>query len=105
MPVNSTKLRGLLGLALRSRQGVTGTEACRILIASGQCGIMLLDGAAGENTRKKFDQLCRKTGTRMGILPEGMIQSATGKEQLAIAIRKGTISEQVSCCLNEDGNE
>ena len=47
--MNETKLKGMLGLALRARQASLGMDACRILIRSGKCGIMLLDGETGRH--------------------------------------------------------
>ena len=92
--MNEHKLAGILGLAIRARQAVPGTEASRILIRSGKCGVLLLDAGTGFNTRKKADDLCRKGKTPIVILPSGLIESATGKSNMMIAIRKGGFAEQ-----------
>ena len=75
--MNGQKLKGMLGLALRARQAALGMDACRILIRAGKCGVLLLDGGAGPNTRKRAEELCERNGTPLRILPEGMIGEAT----------------------------
>ena len=54
--MNGQKLAGILGLALRARQAALGTDASRIMIRTGKCGLLLLDGDAGLNTRKKAEE-------------------------------------------------
>ena len=91
--MNGQKLTGILGLALRARQAAMGTDACRIMIRAGKCGILLLDGEAGPNTRKKAEDLCRQTGTPMLVLPSGTIRKATGKSNMVMAVSKGGFAE------------
>ncbi len=92
--MNGGKLTGMLGLAVRARQTAAGMEACRILIRSGNCGVLLLDGEAAPNTRKKAEDLCRQAGTPLTILPPGLIEKATGKSCMVIAVRNGPFAEQ-----------
>ena len=93
--MNGQKLAGILGLALRARQAAMGTDASRIMIRTGKCGLLLLDGDAGLNTRKKAEELCRQTGTPMLVLPSGMIRSATGKSNMVMAVSKGGFAEEM----------
>ena len=93
--MNEQKLKGLLGLALRAGQVSAGTDACRIQVRSGKCGLLLLDGTAGIHTRKKAEELCGKTGTQVKILPPGMIESATGRTNMLLGISKGSFSDQI----------
>ena len=102
--MNGQKLRGLIGLALRARQASAGADACRILIRSGNCGILLLDGAAGPNTRKKAEALCRQAGVPLAVLPEGMIGEATGRSSMMIGLHQGSFADQIkSEFRDEDG--
>lgn len=91
--MNEQKLAGMLGLAVRARQAAAGADASRIMIRSGQCGVLLMDDGAGPNTRKKAGDLCRQTGTPLVLLPSGMIERATGKGSMLIAIREGSFAE------------
>jgi len=100
--VNETKLKGMLGLALRARQASLGMDACRILIRSGKCGIMLLDGETGPNSRKKAQDMCSQAGVPVMILPAGMIAEATGKDNMAIGISKGSFADRIRGELTED---
>jgi ribosomal protein L7Ae-like RNA K-turn-binding protein len=93
--VNEQKLTGMIGLAIRSGQTAAGMDASRIMIRSGQCGVLLLDSDIGPNSRKKAGDLCRTTGTPMMLLPPGMIEKATGKSNMVISVRKGSFAEQL----------
>lgn len=93
--MNEQKVAGMLGFAVRSRQAAAGMDACRIMIRSGKCGVLLLDDAAGPNTRKRAEDLCRQERIPMMILTAGLIGRATGKSCMVMAIQKGSFSEQI----------
>ena len=93
--MNEQKLAGMLGLASRARQVSAGMDACRILIRSGNCGVLLIDGETRDYTRKKVEDLCRQTGTTVVVLPPGTIGRATGKDNRVLAVRKGSFAEQI----------
>ena len=93
--MNEKKLSGMIGLAVRARRAAAGMDSCRILIRSGKCGVLLLDGEAAANTRKKAEELCMQTETPMMILPPGLIKTATGKNNMVMAIQKGSFAEEL----------
>ena len=101
--MNAQRIRGMLGLALRARQAASGMDACRIMARSGKCGVLLLDGSAGPNTRKKAEDLCRRTGTPMRVIPAGLIGEATGKECMVAGLLKGGFADQVLADTAETG--
>ena len=86
--MNETKLKGMMGLALRARHAAAGTDTCERLIHSGRCGVLLLDDAVSENTRKKAETWCRHAGTRMILMPAGMIAEATGRDTMMLAVEQ-----------------
>ena len=98
--MNDTKLRGMLGLAVRARQVSFGEEACRLLVRSGKCGVMLLDGEAGSNTRKKAEALCGAEGVALAVLPPGLIAQATGRGNMTAAVTEGAFAEQIRRIMN-----
>jgi len=100
--VNNRKVCGLMGLALRARQAEAGTDACRILIRSGKCGVLLMDGNAGPNTRKKAKELCERTQTPLLVLPGGMIESATGRCNMLLGIRQGGFADEILRTAQEE---
>ena len=97
--MNEQRMKGMLGLAVRARAACFGDDACRRLIDSGKCGMVLLDGGSSPNTRKKFQDLCERTGTSLAILPQGMMEEATGRSNMVAALRKGAFAEQMTACL------
>ena len=100
--MNDQKVKGMIGLAVRARQTAAGTDACRILIRCGECGVLLIDSGTADNTRKKAEEMCERTGTPRRILPEGLIEAATGKSNMILGLRKGSFAEQI---LKESMNE
>jgi len=97
--VNEQKLKGILGLSVRAGQAVFGEDTCTRLIGSGRCAVLLLDGGASENTRGRYAALCERNGTDFVILPPGLIGTATGRDNMAMALRGGAFAEQLIGCL------
>ena len=97
--MNETRLKGILGLSVRAGQAVFGEDTCRRLLSAGKGAVLLLDGDASENTRKKYRELCGRTGIPIAILPAGLIEAATGKDNTAMALKEGAFAEQVKSCL------
>ena len=100
--MNVQKFKGLLGLAVRARQTAFGMDACRILIRSGKCGVLLLDSTAGVNTRKKSEELCECTGIPVKYVPAGLIEEATGKVNIVMGLQKGSIAEEILHSTQDD---
>ena len=93
--MNGQKMKGMIGLALRARQAVTGMDACRMLIKSGKCGVLLIDITAGNSTRKKAEELCIRSGIPIIAIPEGMIEEANGKSNMLMGLQKGSFTEEI----------
>ena len=97
--MNERRMKGLMGLCVRAGEAVFGEDGCRKAIAGGQCGFLLADGNISMNSRKRYMELCERTGTRMVLLPPGLLAEATGKPGAAMAVKKGPFSEQMISCL------
>ena len=101
--MDEKRLSGLLGLCVRAGQASFGETGCRKAIENGTARLLLLDGEAAENTKKKYESLCRREEIPMRILPSGLLEAATGREAIAMTIRGGSLADQVIGCLNADG--
>ena len=97
--MNGQKLAGMLGLAMRARQAAAGMDACRIMIRSGKCGVLLADEAAAQGTRERAEVMARVADVPFRILPRGMIMNATGRDNMIVAIREGSFAEQIISML------
>ena len=97
--MNVQRVKGMIGLAVRAREACFGDDACRKLIESGKCGVILLDGETGPNTRKKYQELSERNGILLAVLPQGLIEEATGRTNRVAALRKGAFAEQMTTCL------
>ena len=93
--MDERRIKGLMGLCVRAGQAVFGEEGCRKSITGGQCGILLLDGGISKNSRKRYEDLCGHTGTKIAILPAGLLEEAAGKPGAAMAVKQGSFSEQI----------
>ncbi len=98
--MNEAGLKGILGLCVRAGQADFGEEGCRKALKAGQCAVLVLDGAASDNARKRYDSWCRNAGVPLAEVPEGLIEGATGKPGIAMAVRKGPFSQRIIDCLN-----
>ena len=97
--MDERRMKGLMGLCVRAGQAVFGEDGCRKTIAAGRCGILLADGEISDNSRKRYEALCEQTGTRMVLLPPGLLAEATGRPGAAMAVKEGSFSEQMISCL------
>ena len=97
--MNEQKLKGILGLSLRAGQAVLGEDVCSRLICSGRCAALFLDGEASGNTRRRYREMCERNSAEFVILPPGFIGAATGRDNMAIALREGAFAEQLKGCL------
>ena len=98
--MDERRMKGLMGLCVRAGQAVFGEDFCRRAVSGGQCGLLLLDGNISANSRKRYEDLCAHTGTRMAVLPPGILEEATGKPGAAMAVKEGSFSEQMIRCLS-----
>ena len=99
--MDERRLKGLMGLCVRAGQAVFGEDGCRRSIANGQCGVLLLDGDISANSRKRYEELCGRTETRMELLPPGLLAEATGKPGTAMAVKEGSFSEQMITLIRD----
>ena len=97
--MDEKRLCGLMGLCVRAGQAVFGEDGCRKAIANGECGILLADEGMSENTRKRYEGLCEREEVLMKELPEGLLEEATGRPGVAMAIKTGSFAEQIIRCL------
>lgn len=100
--MDERRLKGLMGLCVRAGAGVFGEEGCRKALTKGEAVLLLLDESASASTQKRYEQLCRQAGIRLQMLPEGLLQSATGKPGVAMAVRNGSFATQMIGCLSPD---
>lgn len=99
------KLRGLMGLCVRARQATFGEDGCLKSIRGGGCGILLLDSGASKATQDKYRGACQHAGVQLALLPQGLLQDATGRPGVAMAVQKGGLAEQIRRVIAEDGHD
>lgn len=84
--MNEQRVRGLLGMAARARQITFGQDLCLEAIRKGKAAVALLDEAAAANTAKKIRDACTAGDTPLLVLPEGLLEDATGKSGRMTAV-------------------
>ena len=100
-----TKLRGLMGLCVRARQATFGEDGCLKSIRGGGCAVLLLDSGASKATQDKYRGVCDNAGVQMALLPRGLLQDATGRSGVAMAVAPGGLAEQIRQNLPVEGKE
>ena len=79
---------GFLGLCMRAGRSVSGQEACVDLIRRGEAALVLLDGGASENTKKRIIDACHSHDVPGWSLSENALGQAIGKRgRMVIALR------------------
>ncbi len=88
----SDKLKGYLGLAVRSGQAALGANMVLEQIRSGKAGVVLIDEDASDNTRKKLSDACAFRNVDLHILPAGLIAASCGKgDRMAAGVGKTSL--------------
>ncbi len=97
--MDEKRLKGYMGLSVRAGQAVFGEDGCMKTIREGGCGILLMDAEISEKSGKRYREACEKEGVRIGVIPEGWLNEATGKPGMAMAVRAGTLADMIFSCL------
>ena len=74
------RIKGLLGIAQRAGRLVTGADTTLNTVRGGKACLVLADECAAENTLKKVKDACIYHHAPIMYLPEGLIESATGRD-------------------------
>jgi hypothetical protein len=104
--MDERRMKGLMGLCVRAGQAVFGEEGCRKEITGGRSGAVLLDGGASDGTRKRYTDWCATAEVPLILLPEGLLEEATGKPGRAMAVLKGSFADRmIRECETENGGK
>ena len=103
MPDSREKLRGLLGLARRAGALRAGTENTLASVRTGSAGLVLLDGAASGNTRKRISNACAAYGAPLAELEPELLGYAVGSPgSMTACIAPGSFADTVKDLLRQD---
>ena len=96
------RVRGLIGLCARARQGTFGEDGCLKAVRGGKCALLLVDRGASPATREKYAAACGRGGGPLRLLPEGELHRATGRPGMAMALSPGGLTEELLTILTRD---
>ncbi len=103
MPGSREKLRGLLGLARRAGALRSGTENTLSAVRAMSAGLVLLDGAASGNTRKRIGNACAAYHAPLAELESGLLGDAVGSPgSITACIAPGSFADAVRNLLRQD---
>ena len=98
--MTDNKAHGLLGLCVRAGQAVFGEDGCLGAIRTGKCGLLILDGGASDNAKKRYTDACRYYRVPLALTQAGLVESATGKKgRIAAAIAKAGFADKLRTTL------
>lgn len=89
------KLAGLIGISVRAGQAIFGEDSCMKALRAGQCAVLVTDAALSPSVKEKYAGVCQRANVPMAELPEGVLDTATGKSAMAAAIRKGSLGDSI----------
>lgn len=89
------RARGLMGLCVRARQAVFGTDGCLNAIRAGKAGLLLLDGGCSEATGGRFRDACAHHGVPLRVLREGLLEEAAGRSGVVMALPPGGFADSL----------
>lgn len=97
------KVYGLLGIACRAGQLVSGEFDVERQLQRGAVCAVLLDSEASQNTRKRFSDACAHRQIPLyADFEAGRLGRAIGKENRKVAaLKKGKLSEQILITLQK----
>ena len=93
--MDTQRYRGLMGLCVRARQAVFGEDGCLKALRNGECGILLMDAGISRTAEEKYRRNCERAGVPAVLLPENLMEEATGRPGRAMAVKKGSLAEQL----------
>ncbi|MBQ2956255.1 MAG: ribosomal L7Ae/L30e/S12e/Gadd45 family protein [Clostridia bacterium] len=93
---------GMLGLCARAGKIQSGEQACELAIKHGQAQLILLDGAASQNTRKAFINACVSHSIPIRLTDADALGWAIGKPGRMIAVvLDGKLAQKLADMLPE----
>ena len=93
--------KGILGLCVRAGQAAFGEDGCLKSARGGQCGALILDGGISPKSEEKYRGVCLKAGVPVRKLPAGLLEEATGRPGMAMAVRAGPLAERLLSAAGE----
>lgn len=101
--MDEKKIGGMIGLAVKARQAQLGAGRALDCLRADKAGLLLLDGAASDNTRKRFTDACASHKVECLILSPGLLGQAAGKtDTMVAALLKGGMADRLRGMGRED---
>jgi ribosomal protein L7Ae-like RNA K-turn-binding protein len=98
----SEKVCSMIGLCMRAGQVISGESGCEAAVrGGGKVALVLLDGGAAPNLRKRFTDACAFHRVPLYTLEAGRLGQAIGKpERMVAAIQPGTMAQRLQTLLS-----
>lgn len=94
--MDEQKVAGMIGLAVRARQAQLGAGRALDCLRAGKAGLLLLDDAVSDNTRKRFTDACTSHEVESLMLPPGLLGQAAGRmDTMVAALLKGGLADRL----------
>lgn len=97
--MDEQKLKGLMGLCVRARQAIFGEDACLRAIREEKAELLLLDNGISKSNGRKYETLGKLKDVPVIRLRSGLLEESTGRPGRAMAVRGGSLAEEILNCL------
>ena len=102
MPVNEQFCQ-MLGLAMRAGQLSTGESGFRQSAAQGEAILLLVDGAASDNTKKRIADCAAYYGLPLAEVEPGRLGACIGRDgRMSAAVKKGPLGKKLLALAGTD---
>ena len=101
--MDEQRIKGLMGLCVRAGQAVFGEEWCLRAMREKKAALLLIDSSISKSTRSKYEVLGKRIKVPVIMLKPGMLGESTGHPGRVMAIRPGSLADQIIHCLESSG--
>lgn len=83
--MNNDRLKGMIGLAVKAGQTLSGAFAVEGAVRRGKARLVLIDGRASAGTLRQFQLLCEHHGVKCVVLQDsGVLESLLKRDNRTI---------------------
>ena len=101
--MTDAKVWGLLGLASRAGQVVSGESTCEIALKRAEAALVLIDESASVHTRKGLTDACAYRGVPAFTVEADRLGESIGRPgRMTAAVKPGSLARQLQRLLEPD---
>lgn len=85
----------MLGISVRAGKASFGADGCLKAIREETAGVLVADETISAPSLDKYSRACREHGIPLVLAPAGLVEEATGRPAMAVAVTDAGLAKQV----------